>query len=81
MRRLDSYAGGYQYRIPTPAIRIRGAQAEANTDLPEFAIRYTTDGSLPDSKSSLYVKPVTASKNLRFRAFNTLGRGGKVAQP
>lgn len=81
MRRLDSYAGGYQYRIPTPAIRIRGAQAEANTDLPGFAIRYTTDGSLPDSKSSLYVKPVTASKNLRFRAFNTLGRGGKVAHP
>ncbi|CAM4355432.1 hexosaminidase [Pedobacter westerhofensis] len=78
MKRLDHYSGGYQYRVPTPAVRIRGNKAEANTDLPGFQIRYTTDGSVPDVHSRLYLKPLSKSENLRFRAFNTLGRGGKV---
>jgi len=81
MKRLDHYAGGYQYRIPTPAARRHANKIEVNTDLPGFQIRYTTDGSVPDSKSSRYTKPVNVSKKLLFRAFNTLGRGGKVSSP
>lgn len=78
MKRLDNYSGGYAYRIPTPALRIRNNKVEANTDLPGFAIRYTSDGSMPNPNSSLYLKPVPESENLRFRAFNSLGRGGKI---
>jgi hexosaminidase len=80
LNRLDRYASGYTYRIPTPAIRSTAGMASANTDVPGFQIRYTTDGTVPTVKSKLYQKPVPTSKALRFRAFNSLGRGGMVAK-
>ena len=80
LSRLDNYAGGYTYRIPTPAIMQRDGMVSANTDVPGFQIRYTTDGSVPTIKSKLYQQPVREVKELRFRAFNNLGRGGKVAK-
>lgn len=79
LNRLDHYAGGYAYRIPTPAIPTAG-MVSANTDIPGFQIRYTTDGTVPTVKSKLYQQPVPTSKALRFRAFNSLGRGGMVAK-
>ena len=80
LNRLDHFAGGFEYRIPTPAIILRDGMVSANTDVPGFEIRYTTDGSTPTVKSKLYQQPVTHLKELRFRAFNKIGRGGKVAK-
>lgn len=80
LNRLDHYSGGYEYRIPTPAIIMRNGMVRTNTDVPGFQIRYTTDGSVPTVKSKLYQQPVPQTKELRFRAFNNLGRGGKVAK-
>jgi len=80
LNRLDHYASGYAYRIPTPAIRSTAGMVSANTDVPGFQIRYTTDGTVPTVKSKLYQQPVPQLKKLSFRAFNNLGRGGKVAK-
>jgi len=80
LNRLDHYAGGYAYRIPTPAIRLNEGMVSVNTDVPGFQIRYTTDGADPTIKSKLYQGSVQQLKGLRFRAFNNLGRGGKVAK-
>lgn len=80
LNRLDHYAGGYEYRIPTPAIILRDGMVSANTDVPGFKIYYTTDGSTPTVKSKSYQQPVPHLKGLRFRAFNELGRGGEIAK-
>ena len=75
--RLDSYAGGFRYRIPTPGLSMVDGKVLANVQLPGFEIRYTTDGSEPGKTSKLYVEPITETKNLSFRVFNTSGRGSR----
>jgi hexosaminidase len=53
----------------------------ANFQFPGIEIRYSLDGKDPDLKSPLYKDPVDAGgKILKFRAFNTNGRGGVVAE-
>ena len=76
LKRLDNYSGGYRYRIPTPAFEISNGFVSANTDVPGFTIRYTTDGSMPGPASELYIQPIRYNKAIIFRAFNTRGRGG-----
>ncbi|MFP5079184.1 family 20 glycosylhydrolase [Pedobacter sp. JCM 36344] len=76
--RLDSYAGGFRYRIPMPGLIMEEGKVLANVQLPGFEIRYTTDGTEPGKSSKLYVEPVADAKNLSFRVFNASGRGGKT---
>ena len=78
---LDYYAGGYGYRIPKPGIALIYGRYAVNFQFPGMEIRYTIDGSDPDLKSRIYKDPVDAGgKILKFRAFNTNGRGGVVAE-
>src|SRR5690606_2960301 len=39
--RLDHYAGGYAYRIPTPGYKVVDNMVEANVLYPNMIIRYT----------------------------------------
>lgn len=75
--RLDHYNGGYNYRIPTPGLQLSNGTVTANIQLPGFVIRYTTNGKEPDNKSKIYTGPVTDKGTLRFRAFDTRGRGSR----
>lgn len=77
--RLDHYNGGYNYRIPTPGLQVRNGAVTANVQLPGFTLRYTTDGKEPDSKSKIYTGPVTEKGTVRFKAFDTRGRGSRTA--
>ena len=78
---LDYYAGGYGYRIPKPGVALIDGRYAVNFQFPGMEIRYTIDGSDPDLKSRIYKDPVDAGgKILKFRAFNTNGRGGVVAE-
>jgi hexosaminidase len=78
---LDYYLGGYNYRVPKPGLVMENGQYAANLQFPGMDIRYTTDGKDPDSKSSIYKGPVpTTGKGLKFRAFDTKGRGGAIAE-
>jgi len=76
--RIDHYAGGYEYRIPTPGIEERNGQLHANVQFPGFVIRYTTDGSEPTASSAVYEGPVAAGGTIAFRVFNADDRGGRA---
>ncbi|MHA4893699.1 family 20 glycosylhydrolase [Pedobacter sp. PWIIR3] len=78
--RLDYYAGGFSYRIPSPGVAVAEGKVSANLQLPGFEIRYTTDGSVPTKNSKLYTEPLSEIKNLSFRVFNKSGRGGKTVK-
>lgn len=77
--RLDNYDGGYHYRIPMPGAAVVNGSVLANLQIPGFEIRYTTDGSEPSLASNLYTGPVRAKGVVKFRAFNSKGRGGNTA--
>ncbi len=76
LKRLDNYAGGFDYRIPSAGLKKIDGKIHANCELPGFIIRYTTDGTKPTAKSPVYQNPVDANKNSTFRVFNKKGRGG-----
>jgi len=80
--RLDYYHGGYNYRIPKPGVINQDGKYVANIQFPGLTIRYTTDGKEPNVKSKLYVDGVTnAGSNIKFKAFDSKGRGSNVAEP
>ncbi|MDR8391086.1 carbohydate-binding domain-containing protein [Aliifodinibius sp. S!AR15-10] len=77
--RLDHYAGGFRYRIPTPGAIIKDGTISANVQMPGFTIRYTTDGSEPDINSKIYAGPINAS-SAKLRVFSRNGRGGRTVE-
>jgi hexosaminidase len=76
--RLDHYAGGYSYRIPTPGIVKENGQIIANVQFPGFVIRYTTDGTEPTANSSIYTAPLNSKGTVQLKAFNAEGRAGRT---
>jgi len=80
--RLSYLNGGYNYRIPKPGIVLQNGKYAANIQFPGLTIRYTTNGKDPDEKSKLYNDAVTLDGNtVKFRAFDTKGRGSNVSEP
>lgn len=80
--RLDNLNGGYGYRIPKPGVIFQDGKYLANIQFPGFVIRYTTDGSDPKANSPVYNDNVTiTSDKVKFRAFDTKGRGSNVSEP
>lgn len=76
--RLDYYAGGFAYRIPTPGAVAKAGRVEANVQFPGLLIRYTTDGSEPGVNSPVYASPVAAKGIIKLKAFSAGGRGGRA---
>ncbi len=76
--RLDFYAGGFLYRIPTAGAVIRNGKLMANTQFPGTVIRYTTDGSEPTEASPAYHSPVAANGNIKLKLFAANGRSGRT---
>lgn len=77
---LDTYNGGYSYRIPTPGAVVKDGQVWANVQFPGMVIRYTTDGKEPDTRSAVYTGPFSAKGKVRLRVFNIAGRGGRSVE-
>ncbi|HEY9007462.1 MAG TPA: family 20 glycosylhydrolase [Ohtaekwangia sp.] len=77
--RLDHYAGGFQYRIPSPGAVIQDGKVVANMQYPGFTIRYTTDGKEPSLKSTIYSGPIAKKGTIHLKAFNARGRSGKTS--
>lgn len=76
--RLDHYNGGYLYRIPTVGASVVNGAVAVNLQVPGLAVRYTVNGKEPDAASKLYTAPVTEKGAIRFKAFDTRGRGGRT---
>jgi len=77
--RLDYLSGGWRYRIPPPGARLEEGLLKANVEFPGITIRFTTDGSDPGPGSTLWSGPVAAAGTVKLRAFDTRGRGSRVA--
>jgi hexosaminidase len=74
---LDTYRGGYAYRIPPPGILIENGLVHMNPGYPGFAIRYTTDGSEPTLDSPRYEGPFEHDGGLiKAASFDPRGRAG-----
>lgn len=78
--RLDYLFDGFSYRLPPPGAIIRDGFLHANVDFPGLAIRYTTDGSVPDANALLYTGPVELEAPVKLRSFDTRGRGSRVSE-
>lgn len=76
--RLDTYAGGFQYRIPTAGAKVVDGKLAANVQFPGLTIRYTTDGTEPGPTSPVYTEPVAMTDAIKLRVFNTVGRAGQT---
>ena len=76
--KLDHYAGGFYYRIPSPGAIIVNGAVEVNLQLPGFTIRYTTNGDEPTINSSIYTQPVATKGTIKLAAFNGAGRHGNI---
>lgn len=76
--RLDKYAGGFNYRIPTAGFISENGIVKANVQLPGFTIRYTTDGTEPTISSSILSGSLPDNQLLKFKVFNNAGRGGRA---
>ena len=77
--RLDTMLGGYHYRIPEAGAIIENGVLRANVEYPGLTIRYTADGSQPDTTSSLYREPVEVGPTAQVRVFTTTGRAGHTS--
>lgn len=78
--RLDYYAGGFNYRIPTVGTTTINGKMQANIQFPGLSIRYTTDGSEPTLNSKVYTTPIPNNGKIVFKAFNNNGRGGRAIE-
>jgi len=78
LTRLNYLCGGVDYRIPLAGGVIENGNLKANVRFPGLTIRYTTDGSEPNKKSTIYTQPVKVEgKEVRLRVFNSEGRSGR----
>lgn len=73
--RFKTLFGGYNYRVPAPGGKIVDGKLHANSTYPGLSIRYTTDGSEPTTKSTLYKEPVLVSGDVKIKAFDAAGKG------
>ncbi len=78
--RLDYYAGGFMYRIPTAGAIINKGIVAVNTQFPGLQIRYTTNGTEPNFNSSLYTLPINTKGLIKIKLFTAGGRGGRTIE-
>jgi len=76
--RLDTYAGGFKYRIPTAGAKVVDNKLEANVQIPGLTIRYTADGTEPSAASPVYTAPIPFTSTIKLRVFNSAGRAGQT---
>ena len=76
--RLDKMNGGFNYRVPPVGAMIEHGNVIANCQFPGLVIRYTTDGSAPDSGSKVYAGPIAEKGHISLCAFTTNGRKGSI---
>jgi hexosaminidase len=76
--RLDHYAGGYQYRVPSAGAKVTDGKVAANVQFPGLVIRYTTDGTEPTAQSPVYQTPVALDKTVKLKVFTPAGRAGQT---
>ena len=78
--RLDYYHQGFIYRIPPAGAIVENNMVKANTMLPGFTIRYTTDGTEPVISSTIYHKPIAEKGLIKLKVFDGKGKSSTVTE-
>ena len=75
---VDEIFGGLSFDLPKPGGIIVNDSLYANTVFPGLDIKYTLDGTVPDSNSENYTTPVKIKTDevVHLRLFDKKGRGG-----
>ncbi len=76
--RLSYLNGGYNYRIAPPGAVIREGSLYANTEFPGVQIRYTTDGTEPDTNSPVWTGPVKVTGTVKVKCFDPSGKSSRT---
>ncbi len=79
---IENIYGGLSYDLPKPGGIIKNDSLYANSAFPGLNIKYTLDGSLPNSESMNYKNPVKLNQDdiVNLRLFDNNGRGGYTIQ-
>jgi hexosaminidase len=78
--RLDAEQDAVQYRIAPPGLKRIDKQIHVNYQLPGFTLRYTTDGSEPDTHSAIVLGPIATKGLILVAAFDRNGRKGNSSR-
>ena len=70
--RLNFINDGYRYRIAPPGAIVEEGKLRVN-HLFGMEVRFTTDGSEPDTNATLYTEPITVSGSIKLKAFDKKG--------
>jgi hexosaminidase len=75
---IDNIFGGLSYDLPKPGGVVINDSLYANTVFPGLNIKYTLDGSVPNSNSKNYISPFKINEDdiVHLRLFDNTGRGG-----
>jgi len=75
---VDNIFGGLSYDLPKPGGIVINDSLYANTVFPGLDIKYTLDGSVPNSNSDNYITPIKIKDEdiIHLRLFDKTGRGG-----
>lgn len=76
--RLSYFNNGYNYRLPLPGAIKENGKLLANIEFPGLELRYTIDGSEPNSNSIVFTGPVEVSSKIKMKAFDTSGKGSRT---
>lgn len=77
---VDNIFGGLSYDLPKPGGIILNDSLFANSAFPGLHIKYTLDGTVPNSNSANYLSPIKLNKEdvVHLRLFDNNDRGGNV---
>lgn len=76
--KLTWYLGGYNFWIPSAGLQEINGLVHANQQFPGMKIRYTTNGTEPNSHSPVYIKPFKANGTVKMKIFDNRGRSGET---
>ncbi|RFP18440.1 MULTISPECIES: family 20 glycosylhydrolase [unclassified Duganella] len=77
--RLDLEHANVDYRIAPPGLMLDGGRVLVNHALPGIAMRYTSDGSEPNTSSKPVNGPISDKGQIKVAAFDRNGRMGAVS--
>ncbi len=76
--RLNYMNNGYNYRIPLPGAILENGELIANIEFPGLELRFTTDGTEPNLKSSIYDGPIKVNSQIKMKAFDASGKSSRT---
>ncbi|WP_316822446.1 family 20 glycosylhydrolase [Pedobacter gandavensis] len=77
--RIDAAFDSMNYRLPPAGAIVKDGLLYLNIQFPGLTVRYTTDHTEPKADSPVYTKPIPIKGLIRFRTFDSKGRGGKTS--